>query len=131
MYDYSALKQYQAVDVHSKVSASNAHGLVAMLLDGVLQKIAKASGAVQRGKLSEQGMAISSAIQIVDNLRASLDHSKGGELADNLRAIYDYTERRLIEANLKSDVEILIEANSLITQIKMGWDAIPDEIRGA
>ena len=131
MHNHSALKQYQSVDVESKVSASNPHSLVVMLLDGLLQKIARASGAVERGETSEQGMAISSALKIVDSLRASLDHDKGGEIADNLRAIYDYTEKRLVEANMKSDVDILFEASSLITQIKLGWEAIPADIRSS
>ncbi len=130
MYDYSALDQYRTVDVQSKVSASNPHSLVAMLLDGVLQKLANASGAMQRGDLSAQGSALSAGIRIIDGLRASLDHERGGELAGNLRAIYDYIERRLVDANLNSDVKILTEVNSLINQIKSGWDAIPNDLRG-
>lgn len=130
MYDHSGLNQYQTVGLQSKVSSSTPHSLVAMLLDGMLEKLAKASGAIQRGDISMQGSAISSAIRIVDALRASLDHEKGGELAGNLGAMYDYMEKRLIEANLKSNVKIIDEVTSLIDQIKFGWDAIPTELRG-
>jgi flagellar protein FliS len=38
-------------------------------------------------------------------------------------------ERRLVEANLKSDVTILDEVISLMSEIKSGWDAIPEEVR--
>jgi len=131
MYNYSVLNQYRTVDVESKVSSSTPHSLVAMLLDGVLQRLAMASGAIQRGSLPEQGQALSAGIRIIDALRASLDHDSGGELADNLGAIYDYIERRLVEANTKSDVKIIDEVVSLINQIKSGWDAIPGEMRGA
>lgn len=130
MYNNSALKQYQTVDVHSKLGASSPHSLVAMLLDGVLQKIARASGAIQRGDLAQQGEDLSAGIRIIDSLRASLDYTKGGEVASNLGAIYDYIERRLLEANTKSDIRIIAEVTSLVNQIKSGWDAIPNELRG-
>lgn len=131
MYDQSALSEYQTVGVQSKASSANPHSLVAMLLDGILEKLARASGAIQRRNLSDQGMAISSGIRIIDGLRASLDYTKGGELASNLGAMYDYMERRLVEANLKSDERIIAEVVSLVNQIKSGWDAIPVELRGA
>lgn len=131
MYDHSALSQYQTVGLQSKVSSATPHSLVAMLLDGLLEKLAKASGAMQRGDTSVQGSSISSAMRIVDALRASLDHERGGELAGNLGAMYDYMERRLVEANMKSNIKIVEEVVSLIDQIKFGWDAIPNELRGA
>ncbi len=130
MYNYSALNQYRSVDVQSKVAASSPHSLVAMLLDGILHKLALASGAMERADISAQGQALSGGIRIVDSLRASLDYNKGGELAKNLGAIYDYIERRLLEANASSDPGIISEVRSLIDQIKSGWDAIPPELRG-
>lgn len=131
MHDHSGLNQYQTVGLHSKVASASPHSLVAMLLDGLLEKLAKASGAMQRGDLSLQGSAVSSAMRIIDALRASLDHERGGELAGNLGAMYDYMEKRLVEANLDSNIKIIAEVTSLIDQIKFGWDAIPDELRGA
>lgn len=130
MYDQTVLNQYKTIDVQTRVSSSTPHSLVAMLLDGILQKLAKASGAMQRGDLSEQGESLSAGIRIIDGLRASLDYSKGGELASNLGSMYDYMERRLVEANLGSDRDIIGEVVSLVNQIKSGWDAIPNEHRG-
>lgn len=129
MYNSSALDQYQTIGLESKVSSSSPHSLVAMLLDGILEKMAKASGAIQRNDLAGQGTAISSGIRIIDALRASLDHDRGGELSNNLAAMYDYMERRLLEANSNSDQKIIKEVVSLISQIKSGWDAIPNEMR--
>ncbi len=131
MYNNSMLNQYQSVAIQSKVSSANPHSLVALLLDGLSGKLANATGAIQRGDLSQQGSSISSGIRIIDGLRASLDYDKGGELATNLGAIYDYMERRLVEANVKADVKIVAEVVSLINQIKSGWDVIPHELRGA
>ncbi len=50
-------------------------------------------------------------------------------MAENLDRLYDYMERQLLQANLKNDVNILDEVSSLLKEIKVGWDAIPAEIR--
>ena len=130
MNNESALDQYRQVSVEAKIPSSNPHQLVEMLLEGLLEKLAKASGAIEQGDVSIRGAALSSGIRIIDGLRASLDYTEGGEIADNLRSMYDYMERRLAEANANSDSEIVAEVASLVKQIKTGWDAIPDELRG-
>ena len=124
MYHSSAINQYQSVEVQSKVAASNPHKLISMLLEGALKKIAIASGATGRGDVAQKGSSLSGAIRIIDSLRASLDMEKGGEIADNLTALYSYMERRLLEANQKSDVTIMAEVSSLLTEIKSSWDQI-------
>ena len=124
MYHSSAINQYQSVEVQSKVAASNPHKLISMLLEGALKKIAIASGATGRGDVAQKGSSLSGAIRIIDSLRASLDMEKGGEIADNLTALYSYMEGRLLEANQKSDVTIMAEVSSLLTEIKSSWDQI-------
>ena len=131
MYDQYGISHYQKVGVETRVSSSNPHNLVAMLFDGLLEKLAKASGAIARGNISEKGEALSAGIKIIDGLRASLDYEKGGEIASNLGAMYDYMERRLLEANTSADAVIVAEVVSLVKQVKAGWDAIPAESRGA
>ncbi|MES2626581.1 MAG: flagellar export chaperone FliS [Pseudomonadota bacterium] len=124
MYNSSAIGQYQSVDVQSKVAASNPHKLISMLLEGALKKIAIANGATKRGDLAQKGVSLSGAIRIIDSLRAALDLERGGEIADNLTALYSYMERRLLEANQKSDVAMMTEVSSLLTEIKSSWDQI-------
>ncbi|MBT8147033.1 MAG: flagellar export chaperone FliS [Gammaproteobacteria bacterium] len=131
MQDQYGINHYQKVGVETRVSSSDPHSLVAMLFDGLLEKLARASGAITRGNVSEKGEALGAGIKIIDGLRASLDYEKGGEIASNLGAMYDYMERRLLEASTKSDAAIVAEVVSLVKQVKDGWDAIPSESRGA
>ncbi|MEQ8408498.1 MAG: flagellar export chaperone FliS [Gammaproteobacteria bacterium] len=131
MYNQTGLSQYQSIGVETKVGASSPHSLVAMLLDGLLEKLARAAGAVERNDVSAKGNNLSSGIRIIDGLRASIDFDQGGDIAANLAAMYDYMERRLVEANAKSDLAIISEVISLVNQIKAGWDAIPVDMRGA
>jgi flagellar protein FliS len=99
-----------------------------MLIDGALDRIATAKGCLQRGQVAAKGQQISTAISIVGGLRASLDMDAGQEIARNLHELYTYMERRLFEANLKNDPQILDEVSGLIRQIKDAWDAIADQV---
>jgi flagellar protein FliS len=104
--------------------------LIGMLLTGALDRIAAAKGAVTRGDVQRKGELLSRSIAIIDNLRASLDREKGGEIAANLSDLYDYIEQRLFEANVSADVGILDEVSGLLVQIRAGWESIPQEYRG-
>ena len=121
----SVLKQYNQVGAQSGVESASPHRLIQMLLEGALDKINLAKGYMQRGEIALKGSHISWAISIIDGLRMSLDKEAGGEMAENLDSLYEYMGRRLVEANLHDDVEILNEVSSLLLEIKSAWDAVP------
>lgn len=127
----TALQQYQNVGVNSGVTDADPHQLISMLLTGAADRVAAARGALLREEVGRKGELISGAIAIIDSLRASLDHEKGGEIAENLRALYDYMEQGLVEANLGADVTRLEEISALLAEVKAGWDAIPTNQRRA
>ncbi len=124
-----ALKEYSQVGVHSGVAAATPHRLIQMLMEGALEKIAGAKGAMGRGDVPAKGAQISWAISIIDGLRMSLDMEAGGDIADNLNRLYDYMTRRLLEANLKNEAAYLDEVANLLKEIKSAWDSIPVEIK--
>ena len=98
------LAAYQTVATHGGVAASDPHGLIVMLLDGALERIAAARGFMANGMQAEKGRLIGRAVAIVDELRISLDGARGGELARNLEALYDYIGRQLMRANAENRV---------------------------
>ena len=125
----SALKEYKDVGVNSGVTDANPHQLIAMLLTGCADRVASARGAILRGEVGRKGELISSAIAIIDSLRASLDRENGGEVASNLGALYDYIEKSLVEANISGDAAQLEEVGTLLAEIKAGWGSIPADQR--
>lgn len=127
----SVLNQYRQVRVQGGVTEASPHRLVQMLMEGALDRVNTAKGNMIRNEFVDKGRHISSAISIIDGLRSSLDQEKGGEIARNLDALYDYMNRRLLEANVKNSVDMLNEVQSLLMEIKSGWDAIPEEIKRA
>lgn len=125
----AALKGYGQSTVQSDVSYASPHRLIQMLLEGALEKIAKAKGFMQRGEISEKSNHISWAISIINGLRMSLDKKTGGDIAQNLDDLYEYMGRRLLDANVKNDSGILDEVSILLVDIKGAWDQIPENVK--
>jgi len=113
--------------VQSEVDYATPHRIIQMLMEGALAKIAAAKGCISRGDIAEKGRQIIWGMNIIQGLRTSLDAESGGEVADNLDALYEYMGRKLLEANMTNNVEILDEVARLLIDIKAGWDGIPPE----
>ncbi|MFZ2288655.1 MAG: flagellar export chaperone FliS [Halopseudomonas yangmingensis] len=124
MNAYAAMKQYQSVNVNVQVSEADPHRLIQMLMEGGLQRLAQARGAMQHGNMPLKGELIGKTVGIIGGLRAALDHDKGGEVAANLERLYDFMTRRLSEANLRNDPAMLDEVSGLLREVKEGWDGI-------
>jgi flagellar protein FliS len=68
---------------------------------------------------------ISRAVDIVQELRASLNLEAGGQIAANMADLYDYASNQLVRANLQNKPELLDEAANLLRQIRSAWIQIP------
>lgn len=123
------LRQYGKVAVGSEVDYASPHRLIQMLMEGALEKIVTAKGCMIRRDIEAKGRHVSWAISIVGGLQNSLDLEAGGEIAQNLDDLYAYVCRRLMDANLNNDPDILDEVTSLLLEIKGAWDAMPDTVK--
>lgn len=129
MNSRQALSAYSKVGVQSGVTDASPHQLISMLIVGAQDRIAEARGAMERQDVARQGELLGKAISIIDNLRASLDHGKGGDVAGTLSDLYDYMQRRLVEANASSDPALLTEVQGLLATVREGWEGIPADLR--
>lgn len=119
-----ALRQYQKIGAQAQASEASPHRLVQMLMEGGLDRIAQAKGALERKDIASRGILISKAIGIVGGLREGLDLENQAESVAELDALYAYMMKRLAEANVKADPKILDEVADLLRTVKEGWDAI-------
>ena len=123
----SALNTYKNINIECGLVDANGHQLIQMLMNGALDRIAQAKGAMEREDLELKGTLIGKAASIIGGLIETLDREKGGELALNLEMLYLYMCKRLIEGHSANDVNALDEVTGLMMQIKEGWDAIKDD----
>jgi flagellar protein FliS len=126
-----ALRQYQKVNGVAQTSEASPHRLVQMLMQGGLDRIAQAKGAIARNDAAQKGILIGKAIGIVGGLREGLDLENQAEALADIDSLYAYMSKRLVEANIKNDPEILNEVARLLITLKEGWDAIGDQVPDA
>ncbi|AVD91614.1 flagellar protein FliS [Pseudomonas sp. SWI36] len=126
MHPMRALRQYQKVNSHAQISEATPHRLVQMLMEGGLDRMAQAKGAISRGDVAQKGILLGKAIDIIGGLREGLDREKAEnpEELDRLDELYAYMTTRLMQANLHSDPAIIDEVAQLMITVKSGWDAI-------
>ena len=71
-----------------------------------------------------KGRYIDRAQDIINELNAVLDMESGGEIAANLRKLYVFMSKRLSEANVQRDPQMIREVISLMEELNKGWRAI-------
>lgn len=125
----SSLAAYQSVAAHGGVAAADPHGLITMLMDGALQRLTAARGAMEHGATESKGRLIHRVVEIIDELRASLNFDAGGEIAANMADLYDYSSRLLLRASLENRTDLLDEAGRLLGEIRSAWIQIPSRTR--
>jgi flagellar protein FliS len=116
---------YSNIGVETGVMAAGPHKLILMLFEGARIAVSSALIHMRKGDIPAKGVAISKAINIVDNgLKASLDVEAGGQMALQLDALYEYMSNRLLLANLKNKPELLEEVGRLLSELQEAWELI-------
>ncbi|MFC6339742.1 flagellar export chaperone FliS [Pseudomonas sp. CCM 7891] len=121
-----ALRQYQKVNSHAQISEASPHRLVQMLMEGALDRMAQAKGALARGDIAQKGLMLGKASDIIIGLRDGLDAEKSENPAyvQQLESLYVYMTNRLMDANQQNDAGLIDEVARLMITVKEGWDAI-------
>ncbi|MGB5856534.1 MAG: flagellar export chaperone FliS [Oceanisphaera sp.] len=122
-----SMKAYKSVALDSQKAVATPYKIVQMLLAGALERLAKARVAIEQKKFAEQGELLGSAMIIVAELRAALNHEEGGDIAANLDNLYEFIMGELVLANSENNIEKLEAVSGLLRGIKESWDLIPLE----
>lgn len=115
---------YQFAATQAKAASADPHQLVLMLMEGLLDEMARAEGHILARQFERKGQAISKCLQILGGLDSALDMDKGGELAANLHRLYDYCGRKLFEISVSNNVEGFAEVRKILQELKEGWEAM-------
>jgi flagellar protein FliS len=124
----SSLQSYRKVSLESEIAVASPHRIIQMMFEGALQRIAQAKYAIQQKNPAQKGENIGKAISIIAGLSGSLNMDAGADVSANLDSLYEYMLRRLSEANVANDIEMLEEVSALLRTIKEGWDSIPQDM---
>jgi flagellar protein FliS len=92
-----------------------------MLYDGAIKFLNLANDAISKKDISASNNNIIKAQNIITELMVSLN-MEVGEIAKNLYSLYDYMNRRLIQANIKKDPQIVNEVKGMLVELRETWD---------
>lgn len=100
--------------------------LVLMLYDGALKSIALAREGFARPADDPRRIAVINehllkAQAILTELQNGLNMDAGGDFARTMHRLYDYHTRRLLEANIRKQVEPVIEVERLVRELRDAW----------
>jgi flagellar protein FliS len=108
-----AANAYRRVDLESAPKTQ----ILERLFDRCLADISAAREAIEVKDIKKKAAALDHALQIVAELKASLDVGAAPELCANLAALYDFVTERLIEANAKLEAKPLDQATRIMKEL--------------
>lgn len=114
----NAYSQYN----NSKVLTASPAELVLMLYEGAIKFCNIAIMAIEDKNISKAHTNIIKVEKIIDHFRVTLDMSY--PVAQDFDRVYEYLAKRLIEANLKKDKEILEEVCGHIRSMRDTWKEV-------
>ncbi len=107
---------------NSKVLTASPAELTLMLYDGAIKFCNMAIDGVEKKDIQKAHTNIVKVQNIIAYLRTTLDMKY--PVAQDFERMYVYIERRLLEANMKKDKEILDEINEHLHAIRDTWKEV-------
>ena len=107
---------------NSKIMTASPAELTLMLYDGAIKFCNIALGAIESGDVAKAHTNIVKAENIITECRSTLDFKY--PVAQDFERVYDYIYRRLVEANLHKDAEVLEDALKYIREMRDTWKEV-------
>ncbi len=103
----------------NKVLTATPAELTLMLYDGVIKFCNMAVMAIEKNDVSKAHLNIIKAENIILELKATLNFNY--PISNELDVLYEYIYKRLTDANLIKDTEILEEVLNLVRELRDTW----------
>ncbi|MFG0835113.1 flagellar export chaperone FliS [Aeromonas bivalvium] len=119
------LKAYKATSIAADLAVADPHRVIQLMMQGLLERLAQAKGAIERQDMEAKSLAVSKAQGLLHGLQDALDMSQGA-ISEDLHSLYAYMDERIWDASLTRDVVPLDEVMNLMVTIKSAWDQLPE-----
>ncbi|HEY9577046.1 MAG TPA: flagellar export chaperone FliS [Pseudobacillus sp.] len=117
-----AMKNPYQTYSNNAVTTASPGELTLMLYNGCLKFINQAKQAITDQNIEVKNTCIQKAQAIIQELMVTLNMDMA--VSENLLSLYDYLNRRLIEANIKSDTAILEEVEGFVAEFRDTWKEV-------
>ena len=111
--------QGYAAYANNKIMTASPAELTLMLYEGAIKFANLAIEAIDANDIQKAHNNIMKVQRIIEEFQSTLDHKY--PVAKDFDVVYDYIYRRLVEANMKKDKDILVEALKHIKTMRDTW----------
>jgi flagellar protein FliS len=109
------LENVELSDIHDRPEL-----ITSLLYKKLLQKIDESLESIPQRRYAEANKALQLCSDIMTRLGFGIKY-EAGVIADQLEVLYHYIQDKLLEANIKKDVNILHELREIIQQLDAAW----------
>ncbi|MBU3195839.1 flagellar export chaperone FliS [Clostridium algidicarnis] len=107
---------------NNSVNFASKEQLLLMLLDGAVKFSKIGRQAIEDKDIKKAHENIIKTQNIFYELINSLDVAKGGQWAEGLLKVYEFIIDRLVNSNIKKDINIMDEVIPLIEDVRNTWE---------
>lgn len=107
---------------NTKIQTATPAQLTLMLYDGAIKFCNLAIEAIEQNDIMKAHNNIRKVEKIIEEFRATLNFKY--PVAKDFENVYEYIARRLVEANIKKDKEILEEVNEHLRVLRDTWKEV-------
>ncbi|MGM9974008.1 MAG: flagellar export chaperone FliS [Clostridiaceae bacterium] len=107
---------------NNSINYASKEQLLLMLVDGAVRYVKQGKDAIINKDMGKAHIALIKCQDIFSELMISLDTSNN-QWADNLYMVYAFIKEKLVEANLKKNIDVIDDIIPLIEEIRNTWYA--------
>lgn len=102
-----------------QVLTATPEALTLMLYNGCLRFMKEGRDAIEKKEFEQANTSLQKAQNIIAEFRVTLNMDY--EISHQLMPLYNYVYDRLVEGNVKADVNMITEAQGIITELRDAW----------
>lgn len=115
--------------LEAKVMTAPPHQLHLMVVDGAIRHATRAQQALEDQDFETAFESLGSARDFVSELISGLKAEHAPEIVDSLKALFVFVYRKLIEADVKHDPQLVRDALSILRQHRETWAALSQKLQ--
>ena len=115
----AAVKNPYAKIENNAIFTASKEELTLMLYEGALKFINQAIDAAEKKDVQKANDMIMRVEDIIREFQITLDFKY--EISNQLNSLYDYMHRRLVEANMQKNIEIMEEVRDMLREFRDMW----------
>jgi flagellar secretion chaperone FliS len=122
------MNQYGAKAYHkTSIETASRERILLMLYEACIRNLKKCKVAIENKQISEKGMLIGKAQDIINELSNSLNFEVGGDISRQLEALYLHLFEQTTQANIQNDPNKIDHCIKILETLYSGWKEVIDK----